>query len=214
VKRPPHSGICEPICDWCADTAAADIAALPADYVDLKQDLERRSGISETKISRPNPTGVEPIDLFVDELCSDICWTLTVWEIPVREAARLAPQAAQVRPGVAVAAAAALLSTHIRVLAALAPTVGYADGLVAGPVLRCGRDGIDALRALHRRARAHLGITAQVFRLPGDCSRCNAWALRRKDGGDDVWCDNCRRTWTYDDYCKYVNMTTAQLGPA
>jgi ribosomal protein L37AE/L43A len=214
VKRPPHSGICEPICQWCADNAAADIAALPADYVDLKQDLERRCGMSETKIARPNPTSVEPIDLFVDELCADIAWTLTVWEIPVREAARLAPEARQVRPGVAVAAAAALLSTHIEVLAALPATVGYADGLAAGPVLRSGRDGIDALRKLHARARTRLGITLRVFRLPGDCSRCGRWALRRLDGSNTVWCDNCRQTWTYDDYCKYVNLTTASLGPA
>lgn len=213
MRRPPHDGKCEPICEWCATVAAEEINLLPVDYFDLKRDCARPAGFSETKIARPHPAGIEPIDLHSDELCADIAWTLTVWEPPVREAARLGAEAVRgVRPGYAVTVAARLLAAHVHVLAALPPQVGYADGLDAGPVLRTGRDGIDRLRALHARARTRLGVTRRIFQLPGECSKCARWALRRQDGGDTVWCAHCRQTWTYDDYCKYVNLTTAALG--
>ena len=214
MKRPPHEGICDPICHWCADVAAADISQLPRDWLDLKQDVARRYGLSETKIARPHFFGSEPLDLLVDELCSDIEWTLTVWEPPVREYARLGAEIVRaVRPGHAVQVAARVLSTHIRVLAGLPGTVGYADGLAAGPVLRTGREGVERLRALHAHAAGRLGLRRGVFQLPGDCSGCGGEStLRRFDGGDTVWCDVCRRRWTYGDYCRYVNLTIATLG--
>jgi hypothetical protein len=207
------NGICEPICDSCANSAANDISALPLDYFDLMRDCARPIGASDVKISRPDPHGFPLVDVFVDELCSDIHWTLTVWEVPVREAARLAPETtARVRPGWAVSAAAGLLAAHVRVLASLPATVGYADGLAAGPVTRSGRYGITCLRTLHRRARARLGITRRVFRLPGECSSCSAWAFRRSDGGDTVWCESCGGRWTYDDYRRYVTLTVTSMG--
>lgn len=211
MNSQPHN--CEPICDDCAEAAAADIRLLPLDYFDLKRDCARPAGFSDVKIARPNATGFPPIDLFVDELCADIAWTLQVWEPPVREVIRAAPEpTTRVRPGWAVCVAARLLANHVRVLANLPATVGYADGLAAGPVTRDGRHGLDCLRTLHRRSRARLGVNRRVFRLPGDCSGCGRWTLRRADGGDTVWCDACKRAWTYGDYQRYVNLTTASMG--
>lgn len=209
----PARSNCEPICDYCSEIAANDILLLPLDYFDLKRDCARQTGVSDVKIYRPDPHSAPTIDLFVDELCRDIEWQLTVWEPPVREAARLSPEVAVgVRPGWAVSAAAAVLAAHIRTFAALVDVVGYADGLAAGPVVRCGRDGIAALRRLHERARSRLGVNRRVLRLPGECSQCTAWAFRRADGGDTVWCAACGGRWTYDMYCRYVNLTVASMG--
>lgn len=204
---------CEPICDSCAESAAHEIALLPLDYFDLKRDCARHFGTSDVKIARPYPRGVELVDLFVDELCSDIAWTLTVWEPPVREAARLAGEASTgIRAGWAVSVAARVLAAHVRTFAGLRAVTGYADGLAAGPVVRDGRDGIAALRALHARARSRLGLTRRVFTLPGECSQCCAWSFRRADGSDTVWCAGCGGRWTFDDYQRYVNLTVASLG--
>jgi hypothetical protein len=206
-------GKCEPICDSCADSAAHDISFLPLDYFDLKRDCAKPTGASDVRISRPDPHGFPLIDLFVDELCSDIEWTLRAWEIPVREVARLAPEVtAGVRPGWAVSTAATLLAAHVRVLASLPATVGYADGLAAGPVTRDGRHGITALRMLHARARSRLGLTRRVLRLPGECSQCSAWTFRRSDGGDTVWCETCGGRWTYESYRQYVTLTVVSMG--
>ena len=141
-------------------------------------------------------------------------WALTVWEPAVREADGLSPEIARgVRPGWAVANAVAVIAPRVPILHGLPPTACFADGLEAGPVERDGRYAVEQLRRLHRRARSILGITRLVFRLPGECSAsCVGWTLRRAAGSDTVWCASCNRRWTYDDYQKYVQLMTVDLG--
>lgn len=198
------------LCADCRDVVARDIALLPVDYLDLAQHAARRPGLSDSKIARPQPGSKEPIDLFIDELSRAIHWALTVWEIPVREAAGLSTERHRnVRPGWAVQTASALLVKHLDTFAGLPATWGYSDGLDAGVVERTGMEGIGQLRLLHLRARAVLGLTKLTVRLPGECSKCNAWALRRTEGSDTVYCAACDQRWTYADYQRYVGLSIA-----
>ncbi len=208
----PHE--CEPICDHCVECAERDIRLLPLDYFDLMRDLQRKAGASDVKIARPHPASSTPVDTNVDGLAREIHWALTCWEPALREAAGLSPEVVRnVRPGWAVANAVAVIAPRVAQLAALPLTACYADGLDGGPVERDGRDAIAQLRRLHRRARAILGITQLVFRLPGECSNgCTGWTLRRKAGADTVWCVACERRWTYEDYRRYVNLTLEDIG--
>lgn len=201
--RPPLLRLCRP----CLDAAARDIAALALDYRDLAQRLPGGGGAALSgRVSGTAEPGT-PLALDIEALMREIHWTLTVWEPPVREIARLPPERTRgVRPGWAVRAAVGVIAPRVDVLAALPPVAGYGKGLDAGPVVQDGLDAVWTLRELHRRARAALGLTRLVHRLPGDCSDCGAAALRRDDGSDTVRCAQCDCRWTYDDYRRYVCM--------
>lgn len=195
------------LCSRCEIHSSRDVGRLPLDYVDLAQLLERRQGHADAKIARPAPASTPPIALHIDALMRDIAWRLEVWEPPVREAAGLSavPRTAQ-RHGFVVQQAAATIACRVTVLAGLPPTWGYDAGLDAGPVLRSGLQGLAGLRELHRRSRGLLGLTRRTIRLPGDCSRCGAWALRRDEGTDTVYCDECHQRWTLTEYERYVGL--------
>jgi len=196
-----------PLCRDCLLVAERDVRGLVLDYRDLAQRLGRDGSTAMgTRVSgNSDPSSMLALD--VDELQRDILWTLTVWEPAVREAARLPPEpVGAVRPGWAVAAAAAVIAPRVDVLAALPLTWGYADGFAEGPVLRSGVDAIVSMSVLRRRARSKLGLTRLVHALPGECSRCGMWALRRDDGSDTVRCEQCDQRWTTDDYLRYVGM--------
>jgi hypothetical protein len=200
------------LCEDCLRLAQRDIAALVWDYADLEGRIPAGGGALTTRVSghRDPPT---PIDLGVDALQRAIAFTLTVWEPPVREAAGLSRERTRgVRPGWAVASAAAVIAPRVALLSALGPLSGYQDGWDAGPVERTGVDGIGALRRLHGRCRAVLGTTRLVHRLPGSCSGCGMEALSRVDGRDTVHCGACARRWTYDDYRRYVGLLLGAMG--
>ncbi len=199
-----------PLCTPCLDRAARSIRSLVDDYRDLALDVGRQSSSSMQPIVSGSADLSTPIRLGVDALAREIHWTLTVWEPAVRESARLPPEkTSNVRIGWAVATAVSVIAPRVDVLAALPLTCGYADGLDAGPVERDGVYAVGQLVGLHRRARAVLGVTRLVTRLPGECSGCNAMALQREDGSDHVDCGRCRRSWTWDDYRRYVLLTLA-----
>lgn len=205
ATRTPGLAERSPLCPACVDAAGRDIGRLSWDYLDLAQRLPGGSGASLTGRISGTPDAMSPLELEVDALMAEIHWTLTVWEPPVREAARLPPERTHgVRDGWAVRAAVNVIGPRVDVLAALPPTWGFADGLDAGPVLRDGLHAVASLCRLHRRSRVALGLTRLTHVLPGDCSGCGAAALRRDDGSDTVWCALCHRSWTYDDYRRYV----------
>lgn len=199
----------------CADDlrlAARDTAALVRDYADLEAQIPAGGG-GPTGRAAPGPRWPVPIDLGVDALQRAIAHTLTLWEPAVREAAGLPPeQTSGVRPGWAVATAAAVIAPRVPLMSTLGPLCAFHDGWDAGPAERTGVEGLGALRALHRRARAVLGVTSIVHRLPGTCSGCGLDALRRVDGRETVYCDGCGRRWTWDDYQRYVGLMLDALG--
>jgi hypothetical protein len=194
------------LCGPCLDRAERAIAALTWDYAALEALLPTPAVTLRTPISgrREAPC---PVNLGVDALQRAIHAALTAWEPAVREAAGLPPErAAGVRPGWAVAAAVDVMAPRTALISTLAAQWGYFDSGEGEPSLR---DGCDALRAfcrLHWRARALLGGGRLVHRLPGECSRCGAEALRRADGSETVHCAGCSRRWTWDDYRRYVSL--------
>jgi hypothetical protein len=193
-----------PLCDGCLDAAARDIRSMPRDYRDLAQ---RLAPGARFLAERPGGGGdpPAPIDLRVDALMREIHHALTVWEPAVREFAGLSPErVGRVRAGFAVLTAARIIAPRTHTLAALPPIACYAEGFGVAPVVRDGIAAVGQLRALHRRARLVLGLTRLVQHLPGECSKCGAAALRRNDGSDTVHCAHCGRSWTYDDYRRYV----------
>lgn len=195
------------LCRKCETESTRDVRQLPFDFRDLSQ-LLADGTTSETQIAW-QPASVPPINLGVDALLRRIEWVVTFWEVPVREAARLAEiRSGRTRPGFAVLRAAEIISPRVDLLAGLR-TYGYADGPEAEARDASGLDALAELRQLHRFARTALGLTRRTFRLPGDCSDCGAWALRRRDGAETVWCDDCGRRWTLDDYRTYVRLMTS-----
>jgi hypothetical protein len=212
-----HSGLAPAtqrnLCSRCEREASRDVQLLPFDYVDLSQFLPRRPVRPDTKTARPVPQSTPPIDLHIERLRSDIAWALQVWELPVREAAELAPAIHEaVREGHLVQKAVEIIAPRVDLLAGLPAVAGYARGLDAGPVEVTGLEGLDQLRALHRRARRMLGVGRLVMSLPGDCSECGAWALRRRDGTDTVYCAQCRCRWSYTEYTRYVGLMIVNPG--
>lgn len=202
------------LCAECRIVAARDIWALKLDYRDLEQWLPRGGGAGGQRVAGTvdPPT---PLRLTVDELQRDIAWTLGVWEPVVRELAGLAPERTiGVRQGWAVSTAVDVIAPRVRLLANVPLTWGYADGLDAGLVERDGLHAIASLRLLHRRARAMLGLSRLVVRLPGECSGCGAVALEREGGSDSVICGHCRRRWSEDEYRRYVGLLVAEMAPA
>lgn len=194
------------LCDPCLDRAAADIAALPADYVALDAQLVPGRGGEGQRVGGGPVEAEVPINLHIEALQREIFFALTGWERPVRWVERLPDRSTgRVRDGWAVQRAARLLAPRVAILARLGPT----SILVAGPVVRDGVTGLAELRALHRRARVLVGDVRRPALLPGSCSGCGAMALHRDNGSDTVWCAVCHRRWTYDDYQRYVGLMLA-----
>lgn len=200
---------------WCADCLQAtrrDIGALPLDYRDLAQLTPGIGVATEARVSGTFEPGA-PIDLHAEALRADIAWQLGVWEPPVREAAGLPPAPEHaVRPGWLVGRAASVLQSHVATFVGLGPTWGYLDGPEAPCVELSGSYGAAALRLLHIRATAALGLTRSAVRVPGPCGRCGLSTLEREPGSDRVRCRFCGLWISADDYAAYVGM--ALMGSA
>jgi hypothetical protein len=195
------------LCGDCVNVISREVRLLRLDYADLARCMARRPGGMDTKISGTSPASTPPIDLTTEATRREIHWTLTTWEPVVREVAGLPPERTRgVRGSWAVSTAVSVIAPRIALLASLPPTWGYADGLDAGPVERDGVYAVSQLRRLHGRARRILGLTSRVVSLPGECSGCGAWSLRRDDGSETVYCKDCERTWSVDDYHRYVGL--------
>jgi hypothetical protein len=203
-----------PLCTECLTQAAREIRALPGDYEQLGQELTPAHRGMTARVACTED-GSALIALGIEALRRSIFWALTVWEPPVREAAKLPRERTRgVREHWAVSAASFVLTSRIDFLANLGPTWGYAEGLDAGPVQHDGLWAIEHLRRLHQQARTACGITHRTFHLPGDCPRCGAQALLRADGSDTICCGNCGQERAYEDYEQYVTLALAQLGVA
>lgn len=194
------------------------ISELRYDYVQLYTRIAAGgSGLSLTSVRVKQVDAPIPLRLNIDQLMRDIAWTLVVWELPVREHARLSPVAEKsVRPAVAVRRATTLLTAHYSVLLALGPTdyIDYAHGLSTAD----GPDAIVALTRLHHLSRAAIGLNriAEPRQLPCPAEGCGQYALVEEIGSggkgapNAVHCTSCGWLTDADEYAKYARLQIPQ----
>lgn len=200
------------LCEDCERVAHSDVSLLRYDYVDLSQLIARQDAPGDAKIARPKPRSTPPINLDVDALRSEIATTLWIWEQPVRWAVGLPPRppAGATRDGWTVDHAVRVIAPRVQVLAALPEIGAYHDGRDQPMAWVDGLTGLTRLRDLHRRSRHHTGLLARNVALPGECPKCAAHALSRRDGTEAVTCGNCRGSWSYEEYSRYVMLVIAE----
>lgn len=209
-KIAASEGLC-PSCERVVDSA---IRALPADYVQLSQQLAKvkRAGGVPVSGSRELPV---PIDLGTEALLAGIVRESVDWATSVSEVlgVSLGLQSLRgYRDAVLVQYAAETLAGHLTVLLALRDVVhfGWLDGERVA-VERQGYEGAEALLALHERTRAYSGQVRLMHRLPAPCPECERVALVREDGDETVECSTCAHRMSWDDYSSLVSVLSGGL---
>jgi hypothetical protein len=208
-RVPPTPGYADRgLCDACERRGRDALGDLPHEYARLLPLVREkpRGGLS-TFGGKPGPS--EPLNLHAEALCREIEYVIGQWEEIIRDRVRISPAAT-----LDVRKACRTLGGFWPALIACPPvavtypdpdrTIGDQDGPAA----------IVAITALYRRAVAAVGQTPGIIELAGICpgEDCGRPALRHLDGDDGepgrgaVWCDYCRRHWTWDDYARYVEL--------
>jgi hypothetical protein len=188
-------GLCPP--DEAAGLDA--IHRLPDDHANLQPLVWDKPQAGIGTVGSPfGPT--VPVNLGADELANEIAYTAVVWEIAVRDRARLsdAPDLGARAIATDLRRAACILAAHYSALLALPPTdfMGYDEK----PATMDGVEAVLALTGLHRRASVMLGIASPTARVPGLCGECDAADLYHRDGSDKVTCGTCKAWWYWDTY--------------
>lgn len=221
-----------PLCATELRVAERDVPLLLFDYLDLEQQLPR--SLSQALDGQPSgkPGPPVPLALATEALQAEIVHVLTTWEAEIRARCGLSeppergpnlpwhttvtkrPPLARVRAGAAVQRALTVLGPRLPELARIPATAVQATGVEDPPEDMFGWEALLHLSRLHQRARSMLGRTRRTERLPGDCSGCGAYDLRRDEPrfeGDpcDVYCGTCARTWSRDEYDRYVLLMVA-----
>lgn len=191
------------LCATCERRAGRAIAELPRLYVELETIVAQRSVTGEhVSGTRELPT---PPRLDVLTLQADIDATLCAWAQPVAGRCRIPwdlPRVRRLRPGPRVHRAAHLLASNLDALLRLPAVpvdVWTADhGVIT--IKSAGLDGALRLLRLHQRGRQLVTGGPGDARLPVPCPQCEAPALVRRNGADQVSCQACGSSWPESDY--------------
>lgn len=191
------------LCRTCERRVGRAVAELPRQYAELETIVGQRSTAGEhVSGTREPPT---PPRLDVLTLQANIDATLTTWAAPVAARCRIRWNPAAVRllrPGPRVHRAAHVLASNLDSmlrLPAVPVDVWTADhGVIT--VKSSGVDGALRLVALHQRGRQLVTGGSGDARLPVPCPQCEAPALVRRNGGDQVTCQACGSSWPETDY--------------
>jgi hypothetical protein len=198
------------ICNRCLAHYVGDISALLFDYLDLSQIIARRDGHSESKISRPKPASVPPIDLNVDAARSAIAEALGLVEMDLRTATGTRPRyTLHARSGYNVQQAVAFIAPRVDTLAGLQDLPSWSDAYDHEDAT--GVSALTDLSRLHRRARRMCGLSELTIALPGYCEKCHVAALSRRDGSDTVHCGSCGFAQPWDAYRKRVTLRVTEI---
>ena len=198
------------LCDPCLAHSTGDVSALIFDYLDLSQLIARRDGHSESKISRPKPASMPPIDLNIDTLRRQMAVALVDAEMMLRRACGIPVRInLHVRDGFSVQQAVSFLAPRVDALAGVSAVPGWTDE--GDPP--SGVQVLLSLRDLHRTAQRVVGVTDLTISLPGPCPRCHVSALSRRNGSGTVDCGSCRYAWPWDEYQKHVTLQVTAIPP-
>lgn len=201
-----------PLCEECLSAAGLDVGRLLLDYRDLANAIPKLSGSGEqVSGTREKPI---PLRLDVDALMAEILHVVTTWEEIIRDYSDLGPVAVRVRPGWAVQAAVRILQPRVRQLAVVGGVEVFPRGCEDNLTETTGAEALLHMVWLHQHCQRLLGLTKLTNNLPGECSGCgssnlvtdhgNMTALARPDGSETVFCRNCGRTWTWDEWEQYA----------
>lgn len=191
------------LCTTCERHTGRAVAELPRLYAELETIVgQHRAAGEHVSGTRELPT---PPRLDVLTLQADIDATLTAWAQPVAGRCRIRWNPAAVRllrPGPRVHRAAHILATNLDALLrlpAVPVNVWTADhGVIS--VKHNGLDGALRLLRLHQRGRQLVTGGSGDARLPVPCPQCEAPALVRRNGADQVTCQACGSSWPESDY--------------
>lgn len=191
------------LCPGCEKRAARDIGDLPRLYAHLETIIAERPVAGEHVSGTREPRIPPRVDVLA--LQSAIDATLTAWAAPVAARCRLdwnIPRVHRLRPGPRVHRCAHILAANLDALLRLdaEPIRVWTVDHGVTTVKTSGVDGALRLVTLHQRGR-HLvtGGTGDA-RLPVPCPQCEAPALVRRNGADQVCCQGCGSSWPETDY--------------
>jgi hypothetical protein len=196
-----HINAAAGLCDTCARHVERAIADLPTDYTALNLILGKGStvGGEPVRMTRELPIPLRP---HVEALQREMVTETGLWAGSV--AAVLNTEwrvAGRVRPGWLLDRACKLLAAAPSVFLALRDEQHvrweYGHRVL---VSRDGLDGALEMLRLRHKARAYLGQTRLVHKLPVPCPRCEAMALEREDGSELIECRECARRYTWSEY--------------
>jgi hypothetical protein len=191
------------LCATCERRAGRAVGELARLYVELETIVGQRCVAGEhVSMTRELPT---PPRLDVLALQAEIDATVSTWAQPVASRCRIPwhpPAMRRLRPGPRVHRAAHILATNLDALLRLtAEPVGVwtADhGVIT--VRSSGVDAALRLLRLHQRGRHLVTGGTGDDRLPVPCPQCEAPALVRRNGADQVSCAACGSSWPESDY--------------
>lgn len=191
------------LCPTCERRAGRACAELPRLYAELETIIAARTVAGEhVSGTKDLPT---PLRLDVVMLQAGIDASLTAWAQPVAGRCRIPWDPAAVRrlrPGPRVHRAAHILASNLDAflrLPAVLVAVWTAENAIT-TIKSTGMDGALRLLALHQRGRQLVTGGPGDARLPVPCPQCEAPALVRRNGADQVTCQACSSSWPEGDY--------------
>lgn len=189
------------LCDTCTKHVERAIGELPTDYVTLNTLLGKGSTVGAEPITMTKELPV-PIRLHIEGLQRELVAETVNWATSVAHVLNIdwSPPG-RTRPGWHLDRACRLLARAPSAFLALRDEkhIVWEHGQ-RRVVARDGLDGALTLLRLHHKARAFMGKTKLVHRLPVPCPRCESMSLEREDGQDNIDCTACDRRYTWAEY--------------